>query len=291
MKNRILKISIFISLNLLLISTLIGATEELYPPLPSRREAPEFQKIFQQVDEYLEKEKPQEAIAELERIIKEYPKDALVQVESYFTLGDIYHSRGNYDKAVQALRSALENCPLSKEYDGFRVVIYYRLGSWHGRQGEYDKSMAILQELITKYPDATLAEDVPAAINACLKLKGESDKAPEILKDLAKKYPKTATHSGALLGLAYYYEDQKDYPKAAAEYLQVIDKFPKSRSAKFAEGHIGRLKKEGKIKLPLIAPKKVLTRQQLVRLIGIPLVALIALIYLSILIVRWRKKK
>lgn len=300
MKN--LTLAIFISLSLLLIPILSEPKEYSYPP---RTETPAFKALFQQFSQFTSERKYKEAIEELERIIKKYPDDTLIQVYSYTGLGNINcFFLKNYKKAIQAYQLGIKKIPKNdKNYDKLRTEYYYGMARSYEKLAAYNKTIELSQQLIAKYPDSDFTEGSVGLISHSLKKKGSGHENPKILGDLAKEHANTPIEESALKNLVRYYMEQKEYKLAALKCQEILNKFPNTGSTSFADDTIKYLQREGKIELPLVIAEKVeeappekvivrgLTRQQLVRFIGIPLVALAVLIYICILIVRWRKKK
>ncbi len=296
MKSQVLKILI-ITFSLLVASTIAGAKEY---PYPERVYSSELKALFQPTFQYKEKKEYQKVIEELERIIKEHPDDSFIQVQSYAFLGHTYFAYlKDTEQALKNFKLSLEKCPPGdKDCDRYRIEAYYFIATCLRRLGEYDETIEVAQKLIAEYPDdSTFADDAPGFISWSFKKKGEIHTGIRVLEKLTKKYPDTDVERTALFNLAFFYKDLEDYSNAAAYYQKLINKFPDTKMASIGEDVIKDLREEGKITGRIGPPKperrlaKVFTRSPLVRLIGIPLVALAVLIYLSILIVRWRKKK
>ncbi|HEA47280.1 MAG TPA: tetratricopeptide repeat protein [bacterium] len=313
MKDQTLKI-VTIGLSLILILIVSGSKlalakveedpEKKYS-YPEHLLPPELQTLRSKIQKLIVNQKYMDAIEEVEKVREKYPDNTFVQITCYQAIAGLYLRLKDYEQALQNIKTYLKLIPPNDEnYARYWIDAHWLMAMIYEKLGNYDKASEVSLKLLTKYPDSTAAAPQSTAwLSKYLEKKGESHKIPKTYEDLAKKHPNTPVERTALMTLAQYYEKQKDYKQAALKYQEVMNKYPDTDDALFAESEIKRWEKEGKIKLPLVVAEKVeevspekvvvrgLTRQQLVRLIGIPLVVLIALIYLSILIVRWRKQK
>ncbi len=282
---------LMISLGLLLLSTNISAKRYSYP---ERMDKPEYKALFTEVRKYVEEGKYKEAIAEHKKIMENRPNDVLIRINHYVGAGRIHRLRlKDYKEAIQAYQEGIKSIPRDDEkYARLWIEAQRGMAKCYKKLGEYDKAIEVSQRLITKYPDSDLAGTTPGIIYSSFKEKGEVYKGVRVLEKLAKKYPDTIVERTALINLADYYEEHKDYKKSTEKWQEAGEKFPDAKLTPYAQAKIKIMEEREGLKLkekPALGKK--ISRQQLVRLIGIPLVALVALIYLSILIVRWRKKK
>lgn len=301
MVQRVLRIY---SIILILISLVVVAT--ILRPLDlfartERMTTPEFKNIFKEVVKNMRAENWVKAIEENKKILKRYSDDKEVLIISDLYLGLCYLRYQDHQQAIRAFQSCIKRSPTSEDYLDIITMAHYQIGNSYLGLGKYDEAIKVFKEVMKKYPDRDEAAGALTRIKESFKKKNEYDKFLQFSEKMAKTHPNTNVRRAALYEIAVYYKNQKNYPMAAAKYQEIIDKFPEDRLATVATENIKLMQERGqfetilKEKVEEVPPEKVgvkeLTRQQLVRFIGIPFVALIAIIYLSILIVRWRKKK
>lgn len=134
----------------------------------------------------------------LQRLIKNYPGSMRLG-DAYLYLGQIYSGHGGVKtkavdckKAVEFYKLAIKNT----YRDWVRAQAEVRIGQCHEMQGDKDKAMSIYKEVIKKYPNTDIAEEVGARIQG----------------------------PGALLEIGFELEKLKEYSLAIAVYNRISER-------------------------------------------------------------------
>lgn len=260
-------------------------------------DSPELlRKQYQKGEQYLAEGKLTQALNIFQKIASEYPKSNWTD-DALYMIGECLLKQKKYQEAINAYQKVINEYPKTNVWGGaldglFRV---------YSAQGRYEEALKTFERYgLPEYQRLGKEKAIQAQFDISkyyvIKLKNYKGSIYAFQR-FVEKHPKHRLVAQAQYNIAECYKEIGNYSNAAAYYQEVINKFPDTESASLAEWRIKELRKEGKISGTIGPPKperrlaKVFTRQQLVKLIGIPLVALIAIIYICVLIVRWRKKK
>jgi tetratricopeptide (TPR) repeat protein len=141
-----------------------------------------------------------EAVALLEGVVRRQPNEV-----AWFTLGQIYKGRGDYGRAIGALRQAAMLAPGRPEIRQWLAVTYYQVGTSHLTAGAWEDAAAALEEAIRWQPELAEAH---CNLGQALLRRGDLDKAVE------------AFRRGHGLG-----SRRKDWPYPSAEWLRDCEKW------------------------------------------------------------------
>ena len=104
-------------------------------------------------------EKNDEALELWHKLLSLNPNPRAVS-ETHINLGTIYSRMGNYQKALEAAKKAVENAPDLKE-----AQYNYAVAELHA--GDLNKTIAVLEELLSKIPDYPPARFILTAAYGC----------------------------------------------------------------------------------------------------------------------------
>ncbi len=241
------------------------------------------------------------AVSMFQQFMEKYPLN-INTVELYLAVANEFLKLGYVENAISIFKEITNKFP-NTEYASQAQRKSKKIKDNEGiarikkKQGKYKEALQIYNQLIKKYPfraDIFYCEIADCYINL-----GKDNKAissyQKAIDSTSDKRRKAAAH----FFLGRLYLKMEAYNKALQEFQVVLQLVPKNHmlvkpsqnSMKYIERILAKKPLERRKVVSQMGKIKVFTRQQLVKLIGIPLVALAVLIYLSILIVRRRKKK
>jgi len=182
------------------------------------------EKLQYETKEYLEMTSPELAKAF-------YIKDSSKNINKYFTLGNDYTKKKEYDKAIEAYQKAIEINPNNAwAYNNMGLCFYHKK--------EYDKAIEAYQKAIELDPNYARAYN---NMGLCFYHKKEYDKAIEAYQkaiELDPNYAKAYNN----MGLCFYHK--KEYDKAIKAYQKAIELVPNYARAYRHMGIINAYKKE-----------------------------------------------
>jgi tetratricopeptide (TPR) repeat protein len=98
---------------------------------------------------FLKLNRPEDARASFELVIKNYPGSALVQ-ESLLGIADSYFLESEFEKAQQAYNAMLARYPLSD----YASIAYLAMGKVMREQGKWKQAQDIFNKIIREYPSS-----------------------------------------------------------------------------------------------------------------------------------------
>lgn len=131
------------------------------PPPPSRDSEPVFsspptgneQDTYNQAFAALREGAYQDAIADFQRFLAEYPNSSLSS-EAYYWLGESYYVTRNFEQARQTLLTLGARYPDSNKVPDTLL----KLGYIYSELGDNTKSREVLEKLVASYPDSLPAD-------------------------------------------------------------------------------------------------------------------------------------
>ncbi|HUU51552.1 MAG TPA: sulfatase-like hydrolase/transferase [Candidatus Heimdallarchaeota archaeon] len=203
-----------------------------------------------QVKEWMLEEKYEEAVAQITRIINEDPD----VIDAYFTLGNLYFKKREFDKALESFLVVLEKRPS----DPFTVI---NVANSYMGMGEIDEADKFVMSIIESLPPDSqlyyvlgniknLKEEYEEAIvyyKECIKLNPSSASAycalggvyvtQERFDDAESYLLKAEEHNPTLRNLFYnwalLYEEKGELIKAADAYKAELENIPHNFKACF----------------------------------------------------------
>lgn len=173
-------------------------------------------------DLFLQQGRPVEATAELQRLAREDPDNALV----HNSLGQAWVVQKQYDKALQEFAKAHRLAPKS-------VDPLLRAGQVYIIQKDYEGAVEQFQKALQISPDSQL---IQTALAGALLAQGREEQAIEVYEKILVKNPKNAV---ALNNLAYLYAEKgQDLDQAFQYAKQAAEAFPTNHEIKDTLGWV-----------------------------------------------------
>jgi len=199
----------------------------------------------------LDQNEEDNAIKNLDLLIKKYPKDTLASLAQY-KLVNIYKNWKHDPQMVSmALKNTIDNYPgsvqakqASKELDAFPEWVINKSETLRKRKLT-NESISNLIYIVKKYPDHELAPKAQYIIgDIYMNDLRDFEKALEEYKVVLNTYKGSKEEALAQFMTGYIYANVlKDFDKARREYQVFLDRFPKhelSPSVKFEIDYLGK---------------------------------------------------
>ncbi|MBS1911137.1 MAG: tetratricopeptide repeat protein [Bacteroidetes bacterium] len=209
---------------------------------------------------YHEKDMDSLAIRELRPFDSTYPNSAL-RPQVTFTIGDAYYNMEQFDSALVYYRRVLDEYPSSIIVPEALDAVRFTLNAL-GREGEavavidsfqaknpsrippdslnYRKAMIVLESgnfadaaarfanLLSDFPNSTLAPDATFGIGRAHEYMGHRDSALLFYRQVLETYPTSSAAEKASIESAGLRLRQSEWSPAAAEYRHFTESFPAS---------------------------------------------------------------
>ncbi len=177
------------------------------------------QALFQSYEELivqLEKDqraKRDEAVARFEAFIKEYPSEPRYTPDAMFRLAELYfeqsydgyfRQRQAYDRALEAWASGGGRSePVEPEL-------------------HYEPTIAMMQRLLTQFPNYRLVDGAYYLLGYCLTEQGEEDRATVVYEELTSRFPKSKFAPEVWTRIGEYYFNSNELERALRAYSSVL---------------------------------------------------------------------
>lgn len=154
-----------------------------------------------------------DAIARFEAFIKQYPNHPRYTPDAMFRLAELYFEqsydvyltqRSTYDKEAEAW-SAASGTPEPVE-----------------PQFHYEPTIAMMQRLLTQFPNYRLVDGAYYLLGYCLTEQGEEDRAVVVYEELVARFPKSKFAPEVWTRIGEYYFNSNELPRALASYEHVL---------------------------------------------------------------------
>ncbi len=153
------------------------------------------------------------AIAKFEEFLRRYPDDPRYTPDAMFRLSELYFER-SYDDYFQA-----------------RQIYETALAAFDPRSGEaepaepsfhYEPTIAMMQRLITEFPDYRLADGAYYLLGYCLGEQGEEERAVDVYVELTDRFPQSRFAPEVWTRVGEYYFGANELLRALHAYTQVL---------------------------------------------------------------------
>lgn len=149
--------------------------------------------------------------------------------EAYNRIGDAYYYTKNFDNALANYNKATNGgVDASSEYALLRSAIIA------GDKNQYATKIALLDELITNYPNSSRIPEAMLEKGNAQVLNGETARALNTYATLVKKYQDHPEAREALLRMAITEKNNNNISNAITNYWKVIEQYPASIEAQTA---------------------------------------------------------
>lgn len=157
---------------------------------------------------------------------------ALRQSDAYTRLGDCQYATNALDAAFASYERAISLAP-SQSSDAL-----LRLAEINGLRKQYSRQIALLDRLITSFPDSPAAAQASYQKGRAYLLQGNNDAAEKAFVATASQYSQSEEGRLALLQLALLYYNTQRVEKSLDTYTQLMHRYPKSAEAATAFTHL-----------------------------------------------------
>ncbi|MGA1825432.1 MAG: tetratricopeptide repeat protein [bacterium] len=159
------------------------------------------------------------AIAEYEKVLKEYPQDT----DAYTILASIYEAMGENEKAIESLKKAVE---LESE----NIIIYNQLGISYMKAGHYSEGIKVFNHVLELNPRC---EEAYLNLGLYHFQKGEFDSAKNFYMKVLELDPDDIASRSYLVAI---YQREGNYEGAIAECNAILKIDPDNNTALFNLG-------------------------------------------------------
>ena len=153
------------------------------------------------------------AIAKFESFLKKYPDDARYTPDAMFRLSELYFERSYdiYFQARQSYEKALEGWrPESGRPEPVEPMFHY------------EPTIAMMQRLITEFPDYRLIDGAYYLLGYCLGEQGEEERAADVYLELVGRYPKSKFAPEIWTRIGEFYFSANELELALKAYTEVL---------------------------------------------------------------------
>jgi len=161
-------------------------------------------------------EKPQEAIGQLDRLIREHPQAEIIP-RAYFALGNIYYNAEKWDEAIRHYKQVMDN---PKTDAALQPLAMSNLIETYDAASAYDAALSLTRKYLELYPNSDDAFDKKIKIGILYNRLGYFDQAVLHLQSLLDE-------AGSDLEgeIRYYIADANynkgDFQQAILDFLKV----------------------------------------------------------------------
>jgi len=204
-----------------------------------------------------------EAIERYDRLVDKYD-DTFLLAEGLYEIGLSYIVKGNWLKLGTTYRELLERRPgyaempqvkfalglfayQEQDYDeaiaNFEQVpsdrgLYY-LGRCHEDKGQYILAIQRYRQVLRKYPDSPLADDVAFSVAEAFYRSGQAIVAVRSYRDFLDDYPESPFVANARYKMACVTYNEGSYDESVRELEEIVRLFPGEMIAGYAQYLIG----------------------------------------------------
>ncbi len=165
------------------------------------------------------------AIPPFQSFLKNYkpPPIALFpyDTDTELRIGDAYYALKDYDNAISYYQKA------ESSKDGGDYALYQIANSYYRNNQSYE-AVTTLRNLLSKYPNSSLAQQAQYNIGYIYFLTGNYEQTIDEFHTVIRKYPGTSWAARAQYNIGDAYYNAGKYEKAVAAYKKVLDQYPKS---------------------------------------------------------------
>ncbi|MBI3179910.1 MAG: tetratricopeptide repeat protein [Deltaproteobacteria bacterium] len=153
------------------------------------------------------------AIVKFEEFLRRYPDDPRYTPDAMFRLSELYFER-SYDEYFQA-----------------RQIYETALAAWQPDSGEaepaepgfhYEPTIAMMQRLLTEFPDYRLIDGAYYLLGYCLGEQGEEERAVDVYVELTDRFPNSRFAPEVWTRIGEYYFGANELLRALHAYTQVL---------------------------------------------------------------------
>jgi len=204
-----------------------------------------------------------DAVAKYTRLVSKYD-DTFLLAEGLYELGQAYIVQGNWLRLEEAYRELLERRPgyadlqevkfalglfafHDERYEDARAYFeqvpsdrgLYFLGRTLEETGQYILAIQRYKQVLRKYADSALADDVAFSIAEAFYRSGQDDVAVRSYRDFLEQFPQSPFVPNARYKMACVTFRGGRYDESMRQLAQIVQGFPDSKVAAYAQYLIG----------------------------------------------------
>jgi tetratricopeptide (TPR) repeat protein len=158
----------------------------------------------------------------------------------YKRIGNIFRTRYDFRAAIFLFDEALRKFPESDLCDNFMFLKVLTYRDW-----QPDKVRDAVKEFFFRYPQSNFIDDAFAELTFVeIMIQNDIKAGERTTRDLLRIYPNRNACDNALNWLAFDAIKSGDYEEAEKLYREILQKFPRSRFAKYAKKNLEYIKEK-----------------------------------------------
>jgi TolA-binding protein len=179
--------------------------------------------------------KPADKIANLDKVIKDYPESYYLD-DAWYQKAVTYVGQEDYDKAITAHKTVIGKFPQSP----YMRKSLLNLGLVYYNTNNYDEALSNYKILLRDYPKSSEAQDALVGIKDVYVAQGDADGYIKLIK----QYPEVDFSISAQDSLTYQiaenYYSKEDCANAVTSFDKYLNAFPKGAFAVYAHFYRGQ---------------------------------------------------
>jgi TolA-binding protein len=148
--------------------------------------------------------------------------------DAYNRIGDCQFVSSDYEQAVESYNKAIDAAISNADY------ALYQKGFSLGLLKKNQEKIAVLQDLITRFPNSSYCDDAIFEIGHSYVLLQQHARAIETYQRILTDYPKGGYIAKSMVQMGLVYYDQDQYQQAIKWFKDVISQYPGTTEAKNA---------------------------------------------------------
>ncbi len=164
-----------------------------------------------------------DAIVELDKVIKDYPKSGMYD-EALFRRAQVDFEQGNYTQAVESYSKLVQDNPSSR----FAPYAYNKRAASYYNLKSYDKTAQDYITVIENYPNHPAGSDIILQLQEALNLTGRSSEFDKYFNQMKNANPDAKGIESVEFESAKNLYDNRDYQKAIQRLALFADSYPES---------------------------------------------------------------
>lgn len=146
----------------------------------------------------------------------------------------------NGDNTRQADKSALNAVP--KKLDEELIQSNYDKALQTLRSGDHNKAAVLFQQIVTQYPDSSLADNAQYWLAETMYINSDFEPAKAAFQRVVSQYPDSSKVPDALLKLAFIAFETNKIAEGKKQLHALVKAYPESNAAKLAQKRLDKLR-------------------------------------------------
>lgn len=179
--------------------------------------------------------KPNDKIANLDKLIKDYPESYYLD-DAWYQKALTYVGQENYDKAINAHKMVIGKFPQSP----YIRKSLLNLGLIYYNTNNYDESLNNYKTLLRDYPKSSEAQDALVGIKDVYVAKGDGDGYIKLIKQYPDVNFSISAQDSLTYQIAENYYSKEDCVNAVSSFDKYLSNFPKGAFTVYAHFYRGQ---------------------------------------------------